>query len=170
LWWRRSAPESGEPNKPVFPGFLPEEYVSTAIGKWHLGLDEDYPELKWHAVNRGFDECYRFMGRGGHSYFNLRSDTDGKFAGAIYRNKERVILMAMLKHLDDGVGDVVGKWIAPMAEPITAGPKRTDNDAKTTSQSVGTELSEREKERQRTRAEKKKKRTEEKKAEKRKSY
>ena len=167
-----------DPKLPIFPSFLPKSYVSTAIGKWHLGLDEDYPELKWHAVNRGFSECYKFMGRGGHSYFDLRSDSEGKFAGPIYRNKqriddegyltnrlseeavafigrntgpstgsgqarpfflylaynavhappeapqadidayrkrfpgitkERVILMAMLKHLDDGVGDVVAK-------------------------------------------------------------
>ncbi len=159
-----------DPKKKIFPGYLPDEYVSTAIGKWHLGLDDDYPELKWHAMNRGFDECYKFMGRGGHSYFDLRSDTDGKFSGPIYRNKERIndegyltnrlteeavkfidrnkqhpfflylaynavhapaeapqedikayqaqfpglskeraVLMAMLKHLDDGVGDVVGK-------------------------------------------------------------
>jgi arylsulfatase A-like enzyme len=159
-----------DPQKPIFPSFLPGQYVSTAIGKWHLGLDEDYPELKWHAMSRGFDECYKFMGRGGHSYFNLRSDSEGKFAHPIYRNKsrinddgyltnrlseeavtfidrnkakpfflylaynavhapaeapakdikayqakfpglsqERAILMAMLKHLDDGVGDVVAK-------------------------------------------------------------
>jgi arylsulfatase A-like enzyme len=159
-----------DPEKKIFPGFLPDKYVSTAIGKWHLGLDDDFPELKWHAMSRGFDECYKFMGRGGHSYFNLRSDTEGKFSGPIYRNKkrindegyltnrlseeavefidrnkanpfflylaynavhapaeapeedikayrakfpglskERAILMAMLKHLDDGVGDVVGK-------------------------------------------------------------
>ena len=159
-----------DPTLPIFPSFLPDEYVSTAIGKWHLGLDDDYPELKWHAMSRGFDECYKFMGRGGHSYFDLRSDSEGKFAGPIYRNKERindegyltdrlseeavafidrnkqqpfflylaynavhappeapqatideyrqrfpgisnerVILMAMLKHLDDGVGQVVGK-------------------------------------------------------------
>ncbi|MBP88773.1 MAG: hypothetical protein CMJ64_19015 [Planctomycetaceae bacterium] len=159
-----------DPKTKIFPSFLPEEYVSTAIGKWHLGLDDDYPELKWHAMHRGFDECYKFMGRGGHSYFNLRSDSEGKFAHPIYRNKERIndkgyltnrlseeavefinrnkanpfflylaynavhapaeapeedikayqakfpglskeraILMAMLKHLDDGVGDVVGK-------------------------------------------------------------
>ena len=159
-----------DPKLPIFPSFLPDEYVSTALGKWHLGLDEDYPELKWHAMNRGFDECYKFMGRGGHSYFDLRSDNVGKFAGPIYRNKnriddegyltdrlseeavafidrnkkqpfflylaynavhapaeapqatveefqkrfpglsdERAILMAMLKHLDDGVGDVVAK-------------------------------------------------------------
>jgi len=159
-----------DPSKRIFPGYLPDAYVSMAIGKWHLGLDEDFPELKWHALNRGFDECYKFMGRGGHSYFNLRSDADTKFAGAIYRNRERInddgyltnrlteeavafidrhkskpfflylaynavhapaeaplediqafqtkfpnlsperaVLMAMLKHLDDGVGEVVGK-------------------------------------------------------------
>ena len=159
-----------DPKKMIFPSYLPPEYVSTAIGKWHLGLDEDYPELKWHAMSRGFEECYKFMGRGGHSYFNLRSDVEGKFAGPIYRNKDRIndegyltnrlseeavafigrnksnpfflylaynavhapaeapeedikrfqmkfpsitkeraILMAMLKHLDDGVGDVVAK-------------------------------------------------------------
>jgi len=159
-----------DPERKIFPSYLPGDYVSTAIGKWHLGLDDDYPELKWHAMNRGFDECYKFMGRGGHSYFNLRSDTEGKFHGPIYRNKnrindegyltnrlteeavafidrnkrrpfflylaynavhapaeapekdvrayqskfpelspERAVLMAMLKHLDDGVGEVVGK-------------------------------------------------------------
>ena len=159
-----------DPKLPIFPSFLPGGYVSTAIGKWHLGLDEDYPELKWHAMSRGFDECYKFMGRGGHSYFDLRSDSEGKFAHPMYlgkdrindegyltnrlseeavafidRNKqqpfflylaynavhapaeapqadidafrkrfpniskERVVLMAMLKHLDDGVGQVVGK-------------------------------------------------------------
>ena len=159
-----------DPTIPIFPSFLPDEYVSAAIGKWHLGLDEDFPELKWHAMSRGFDECYKFMGRGGHSYFDLRSDSTGKFAHPMYRNKERIndegyltnrlteeavafidrnkaqpfflylaynavhapaeapqadidryrkqypeiseeraILMAMLKHLDDGVGDVVAK-------------------------------------------------------------
>jgi arylsulfatase A-like enzyme len=159
-----------DPKLPIFPSFLPQEYVSTALGKWHLGLDDDYPELKWHAMNRGFDECYGFMGRGGHSYFDLRSDSEGKFAHPMYRNKDRIndegymttrlteeavafidrnksqpfllylaynavhappeapeddiaayqtrfpdigkerqVLMAMLKHLDDGVGDVVAK-------------------------------------------------------------
>ena len=159
-----------DPGRPIFPSFLPDEFVSTAIGKWHLGLDEDYPALKWHAMSRGFDECYKFMGRGAHSYFDLRSDSAGKFAHPVYRNRERindagyltdrlseeavafidrnrqrpfflylaynavhapaeapeadiracqrkfpglsrerVILMAMLKHLDDGIGEVVGK-------------------------------------------------------------
>ncbi|MGI9467740.1 MAG: hypothetical protein ACR2OA_11510 [Rubripirellula sp.] len=41
-------------------------------------------------MNRGFDEYYKFMGRGGHSYFDLRSDSDGKFAHPIYRNKQHI--------------------------------------------------------------------------------
>ncbi len=159
-----------DPKLPIFPSFLPDAFTSTAIGKWHLGLDEDYPELKWHAMSRGFDECYKFMGRGGHDYFDLRSDSEGKFAHPLYRNKqrindegyltnrlteeavafidrnksgpfflylaynavhappqapqknideyrkrfpgisdERVVLMAMLKHLDEGVGAVVAQ-------------------------------------------------------------
>ncbi len=159
-----------DPKLPIFPSFLPKSYASTAIGKWHLGLDKDYPELKWHAMSRGFDECYKFMGRGGHSYFDLRSDSTGKFAHPMYRNKERIndkgyltnrlteeavafidrnkakpfflylaynavhappeapdvdikefrerfpgisakraVLMAMLRHLDNGIGEVVAK-------------------------------------------------------------
>ncbi len=159
-----------DPTIPLFPSFLPDAYVSAAIGKWHLGLDADYPELKWHALRRGFDECYKFMGRGGHDYFDLRKDATGKFLGPIYRgtkriddkgyltdrlteeavafidrhksrpfflylaynavhapaqapratieryrrkypklSERRVILMAMLEHLDAGVGAVVAK-------------------------------------------------------------
>jgi len=159
-----------DPKLPILPSFLPEKYRSTAIGKWHLGLDDDFPELKWHAMSRGFDECYKFMGRGAHSYFDLRKDSEGKFMHPLYRNKERindegyltdrlseeavafidrnksqpfflylaynavhappeapqatidkyrkrfpelskerVILMAMLEHLDNGVGAVVNK-------------------------------------------------------------
>ena len=44
-----------DPTIPILPSFLPESYVSTAIGKWHLGLDRDYPALKWHAMSLGFD-------------------------------------------------------------------------------------------------------------------
>jgi len=159
-----------DPKHPILPSYLPEQYHAGAIGKWHLGLDEDYPELKWHGMSRGFDEFYGFMGRGAHSYFNHDKNATGKFLHPIYRNKERIsdegylttrlseeavdfidrnkakpfflylaynavhapaeapqadidyyqkkypgltekraILMAMLKHLDDGVGDVVKK-------------------------------------------------------------
>jgi arylsulfatase A-like enzyme len=55
---------------PLDEVFLPERlklagYVSGALGKWHLGLTEEY-----HAMNRGFDEFYGFMGRGAHPYFD----------------------------------------------------------------------------------------------------
>jgi len=79
-----------DPKIPIFPSFLPKEYVSTAIGKWHLGLDEDYPELKWHALSRGFDECYKFMGRGAHDYYKLKGASGTHDTGPIYRNKKRI--------------------------------------------------------------------------------
>ena len=78
-----------DPKLPIFPTFLPNEYTSTAIGKWHLGLDEDFPELKWHALNRGFSECYKFMGRGGHDYFKLQGVKSNDYA-PVYRNKKRL--------------------------------------------------------------------------------
>ncbi|MBT6642989.1 MAG: sulfatase-like hydrolase/transferase, partial [Planctomycetaceae bacterium] len=58
---------SGVPLDEVFlPQRLePAGYVSGALGKWHLGLTEEY-----HAMNRGFDEFYGFMGRGAHPYFD----------------------------------------------------------------------------------------------------
>lgn len=78
-----------DPRLPIFPGMLPKEYTSSAIGKWHLGLDNDFPKLKWHALSRGFDECYKFMGRGGHDYFSL-SGVKGDDYQPIYRNKDRL--------------------------------------------------------------------------------
>ena len=78
-----------DPKVPIFPAFLPNEYTSTAIGKWHLGLDDDYPLLKWHAMNRGFDECYKFMGRGGHDYFKLQGVNSSDYA-PVYVNKRRL--------------------------------------------------------------------------------
>ena len=58
---------SGVPLDEVFiPQRLkPAGYVTGALGKWHLGLTEEY-----HAMNRGFDEFYGFMGRGAHPYFD----------------------------------------------------------------------------------------------------
>jgi arylsulfatase A-like enzyme len=190
-----------DPEKTIFPGFLPDEYASAAIGKWHLGLDEDYPELKWHALSRGFDESYGFMGRGAHSYFDLRSDSTGKFLHPIYRNKERIndegylttrlteeavafidrnytrpfflylaynavhapaeapgediddfekrfpsiskdraILMAMLKHLDDGVGAVIAKLKEKSVFENTMVFFLTDNGGAKGMQAVNTPL------------------------------
>ena len=77
------------PKTKIFPSFLPDAYTSIAVGKWHLGLDTDYPKLRMHALNRGFDECYKFMGRGGHDYFQLRGVKGPEYA-PIYRNKERI--------------------------------------------------------------------------------
>lgn len=78
-----------DPKLRILPGFLPDEYTSMAIGKWHLGLDDDFPELKWHAMNRGFDEAYKFMGRGGHDYFESKGVNGDDYA-PIYRNKTRI--------------------------------------------------------------------------------
>jgi len=157
-----------DPTIPIFPAFLPDEYYAGAFGKWHLGLDDDFPELKWHPLSRGFDSFYGFMGRGAHDYYDLLSESTGKFKHPLYRDKERIddegylttrltveavefihrrrespfflylaynavhapaqapqadidkyrtkyphltpkraVLMAMLEHLDEGVGDVV---------------------------------------------------------------
>jgi arylsulfatase A-like enzyme len=78
-----------DPKIPIFPALLPKEYTSMAVGKWHLGLDEDYPELKWHPVNRGFKEAYNFMGRGGHDYFEMQGVKGGE-TSPMYRGKERI--------------------------------------------------------------------------------
>ncbi|MFT5301519.1 MAG: arylsulfatase A-like enzyme [Mariniblastus sp.] len=157
-----------DPTTPIFPAMLPDTYYSGAFGKWHLGLDDDFPALKWHPLSRGFDSFYGFMGRGAHDYFDLHPDSEGKFKHPLYRDRNRIndegylttrlteeavqfihqqhekpfflylaynavhapaqapeadiekyrakyphlsekraILMAMLEHLDDGVGDVV---------------------------------------------------------------
>ena len=131
----------------------PAGYVCGALGKWHLGLTEEY-----HAMNRGFDEFYGFMGRGAHPYFDhsdmshpiyrgltpikeegyLTTRITEEAVGFIERHKEepfflyvaynavhsppeapeddiknvtgdetRDTLMAMIKHLDMGVGEIV---------------------------------------------------------------
>lgn len=78
-----------DPKLTIFPSFLSNDYTSMSIGKWHLGLDEDFPELKWHPMNRGFDENYGFMGRGGHDYFSL-TGVKGKGYEPVYQNKTRL--------------------------------------------------------------------------------
>lgn len=146
---------SGVPLDEVFiPQRLkPAGYVSGALGKWHLGVAE-----KYHAMNRGFDEFYGFMGRGAHPYFD-HSDMDHPIYRGLKPIKEegylttriteeavdfidrhkaepfflyvaynavhappeapeqdiknvtgdetRDTLMAMIKHLDMGVGEIV---------------------------------------------------------------
>ncbi len=143
---------------PLDEVFIPQRlkragYVSGALGKWHLGLTEEY-----HAMNRGFDEFYGFMGRGAHPYFDhsdmnhpiyrgfqaineegyLTTRITEEAVDFINRHKEerfflyvaynavhsppeapekdirnvtgdetRDTLMAMIKHLDMGVGEIV---------------------------------------------------------------
>lgn len=147
---------SGVPLDEVFiPQVLKQAgYVSGAVGKWHLGLTEAY-----HAMNRGFDEFYGFMGRGAHPYFDHSDMSHPIYRGLtpikeegylttriteeavdfIDRHQEhpfflyvaynavhappeapaediqqvtgdetRDTLMAMIKHLDLGVGEIVG--------------------------------------------------------------
>lgn len=80
-----------DPKIPIFPAMLPADYASIAIGKWHLGLDEDYPELKWHPISRGFKETYNFMGRGGHDYFRSTGVKGGDDESSpLYRGRERI--------------------------------------------------------------------------------
>ena len=146
---------SGVPLNEVFiPQRLkPAGYVSGALGKWHLGLTKEY-----HAMNRGFDEFYGFMGRGAHPYFDhsdmnhpiyrgfkpikeegyLTTRITEEAVDFISRHKKehfflyvaynavhsppeapkediknltgdekRDTLMAMIKHLDLGVGEIV---------------------------------------------------------------
>jgi len=146
---------SGVPLDEVFiPQRLkPAGYVSGALGKWHLGLTEEY-----HAMKRGFDEFYGFMGRGAHPYFDHsdmnhpiyrglkpikeegylttriteeavdfidRHKKESFFLYIAYNavhsppeapeediknvtgDKKRDTLMAMIKHLDLGVGEIV---------------------------------------------------------------
>ena len=146
---------SGVPLDEVFiPQRLkPAGYVSGALGKWHLGVAE-----KYHAMKRGFDEFYGFMGRGAHPYFDHSDMTHPIYRGLkpfkeegylttriteeavdfigrhkaepfflyvaynavhappeapkedinrVTGDRTRDTLMAMIKHLDMGVGEIV---------------------------------------------------------------
>ena len=57
-----------------------EGYKTGMFGKWHCGLDVD----KHHPINRGFDTFYGFLGHGGHDYFNLDYDPEGKHRSKIW--------------------------------------------------------------------------------------
>ena len=112
-----------DPQIPIFPSFLPAEYATAAIGKWHLGLDNDFPELKWHALNRGFDECYKFMGRGGHDYFKLQGVKNGDYA-PIYRNKTRLRDNEYEGYLTTRLTEEAVAFIERRKEPSTASGRR----------------------------------------------
>ena len=70
-------------NEKMIPLYLKEfGYVSGAFGKWHMG-----ESLKYSPINRGFDEFYGFLGKGGHDYFCLHKACYGeKFQHPIFRN------------------------------------------------------------------------------------
>ena len=54
-----SAGEGGsgfDPTLPIFPSYLPPQYISTALGKWHLG-----PTPEFWPTKQGFD-----VNQGGH--------------------------------------------------------------------------------------------------------
>ena len=91
-----------DPMIPIFPQYLPAAYTSMAIGKWHLGLDGDYPELKWHANQRGFNESFYFMAQGGHDYWQCDNTCIGH--GKLYRNNEWVEPTEIEATADDGSG------------------------------------------------------------------
>ena len=65
--------------------FKSRNYISSAIGKWHLGAHESLRPL-----NRGFDEFFGFL-TGGHRYFpeewTLEDETKVKSQGDAYRTK-----------------------------------------------------------------------------------
>ena len=82
----------------------PHGYKTCAIGKWHLGLAEQYI-----PNNRGFDEFFGFRG-GNRNYFELEPKS-GDFASYyqnIYRNNEVVVEK---EYLTDALGRETIKFI-----------------------------------------------------------
>jgi arylsulfatase A-like enzyme len=70
-------------NEKMIPQYLKQlGYVSGAFGKWHMGISSIY-----NPINRGFDEFYGFLGKGGHDYFCLHKSCYGeKFLHPMFRN------------------------------------------------------------------------------------
>ena len=92
-----------DPTLPIFPSFLPQDYVSTVIGKWDLGLDRDYPEQgKWklHSL------------KGKQELFDLVADPS-----------ETKNLIAENRALAERLSRLHSEWLREMAPPITGGPK-----------------------------------------------
>jgi arylsulfatase A-like enzyme len=77
-------------------------YVTGAIGKWHLGVEEPF-----HPLNRGFTEFYGFLG-GGHAYI-ARPNAAAGAKQDLWRNREPV---AHTKYLTDQLGDEAASFVA----------------------------------------------------------
>ena len=75
-------------------------YRTASIGKWHLGLDDDYPALRWHPINRGFKETFGFIG-GGHRYQNWKVNPATEYLVPIERNGQPVEVAITM-----GCGDI----------------------------------------------------------------
>lgn len=78
-------------------------YVTGAVGKWHLGMDEIY-----HPQRRGFDEFFGFM-HGAHSYEDAQADP----LNPILRNYE---LIDEPEYLTDAFGREAADFIEHHAD------------------------------------------------------
>ncbi len=77
-------------------------YRTTAIGKWHLGIGDEY-----HPNARGFDEFYGFLA-GGRSYFPDETQDQEGNPRAILHNDQHVHFEG---YLTDAFGDQAVKYI-----------------------------------------------------------
>lgn len=92
-------------NVKLMPQYFKDHgYATACIGKWHLGLTEEY-----NPINRGFDYFYGFLGHGGHDYFKLGSKgaKDEEFNG-MKRNLEPIEDQG---YLTTRIGDESVEWI-----------------------------------------------------------
>ena len=96
-----------DPKRKIFPAFLPDEYISAAIGKWHKGKEDEW------AVRRGdWKLHYR---RGKTDLVNLASDPSEE-------NNLADTQPEKIRKLESAYD----AWLRPLAEPITGGLKRVD--------------------------------------------
>lgn len=84
--------------------FKKNNYKTIALGKWHLGFNEDD-----HPNKRGFDEFYGFLG-GGRSYFPIENPSENNM---LQQNGERVVFNG---YLTDVLGDRAVEFITENKE------------------------------------------------------